>query len=100
MFVDIRCPIRVECILSCSTTSALSSKPGTRIYFGPILSFPHRFYTASFLQVISINLGRNALKNKGEKSRIALCDICQVWATNKLIESGPPVVQQEYMMLD
>ena len=22
MFVDIRCPIRVECILSCSTTSA------------------------------------------------------------------------------
>ena len=44
MFVYIRCPIRVECILSCSTTSAsLRSKPGTRIYFGQILSFPHGF---------------------------------------------------------
>jgi hypothetical protein len=32
MFVDIRCPIRVECVLSCSTTSAFCTANPARGY--------------------------------------------------------------------
>jgi hypothetical protein len=96
MFVDIRCPIRFECILSCSTTSGLLSSKFARGYilaefchsltdFRANLSslikiLKHRCfvsYTVSFLQGISINLERNAFKGK---SRIVSCDICQVCA--------------------
>ena len=39
MFVDIRCPIRVECILSCSTTSAFCTANPARGYI--LAEFSH-----------------------------------------------------------
>ena len=39
MFVDIRCPIRVECILSCSTTSAFCTANTARGYI--LAEFSH-----------------------------------------------------------
>ena len=39
MFVDIHCPIRVECILSCSTTSAFCTANTARGYI--LAEFSH-----------------------------------------------------------
>jgi hypothetical protein len=55
-FVDIRCPIRVECILSCSTTSAFCTANLARAYI--LAEFSHSLtdFKANLSSLIKVSL--------------------------------------------
>ena len=56
MFVDIHCPIRVECILSCSTTSAFCTANTARGYI--LAEFSHSLtdFRANLSSLIKVSL--------------------------------------------
>jgi hypothetical protein len=94
MFVDFRCPIRVECIFSCSTTSAFCPANPARGYILAEFCYSLTDFRANLSSLIKTSLfwelygiilagdidysWKKCIK--GEKSRIVSSDICQVWA--------------------
>ena len=56
IFVDIRCPIRVECILSCSTTSAFCTGNPARGYISAEFCYSLTDFRANLSSSIKASL--------------------------------------------